>query len=131
MNVAIVGSRGFKNYEYLEKSISIYFKSISKVISGGAKGADSLAKRFAQEKNIEYIEYPADWDQHGKAAGFIRNLEIVNNCDVLVAYWDSVSNGTKHSINIARKTDKPVLIFLYTKQQIITFNWDEMLEDVL
>ena len=133
MKLAIVGSRGFSHYNYLDKSIQVYFpiQSITGIVSGGAIGADALGKRFATDHKLLYTEYPADWNKHGKAAGYIRNVEIVNNCDVLIAYWDAVSKGTRHSINIARKTDKPTLIFLYAKQQIITFNWESIIGDAL
>ncbi len=123
MTIAVVGSRDFDGYNYLSKSLEIYFPTIDKIISGGARGADSLAARYAKEHDIPLIEFLPDWDRYGKSAGFKRNQQIVDATNVVVAYWDGKSHGTKHSINIADALQKPVLIFLYEQKQIITLNW--------
>lgn len=81
------------------------------IISGGARGADTLAEQFAQEYSYVTKIFPANWDKYGKAAGPIRNKQIVDHCDILVAFWDGTSRGTKHSIDIAEKQGKPVIIF--------------------
>jgi len=65
-----------------------------------------------------------DWKTYGNSAGFLRNEKIVEAADVVVAYWDGESHGTRHSINLGRAMQKPVLIFLYPKKQIITLNWE-------
>lgn len=131
MKLAIVGSRDFNSYHYLAKSIDVYFPldTIDQIISGGAGGADSLAKRFATQCGIDYKEFPADWNTYGKSAGYRRNVDIVKSCDILVAYWDGKSNGTRHSINIALKDKKPILLFIYTERKIITFNWEKIIND--
>jgi len=81
------------------------------IISGGARGADSLAEQFAQEYSYVVKIFHAEWDKYGKSAGYRRNIDIVNNCNLLVAFWDGTSRGTKHSIDIATKQGKPVIIF--------------------
>jgi len=124
MNIAIVGSRGFTSYAYLEKSLEIYFGFIDKIISGGATGADSLGARYAKEHDIPLQVFLPDWKTYGNSAGFLRNEKIVEAADVVVAYWDGESHGTRHSINLGRAMQKPVLIFLYPKKQIITLNWE-------
>lgn len=116
MKIAIVGSRSFHNYEYLIDIMCQYFcddnndfDKIDEIISGGAGGADSLAKRFATENNIPLKEFLADWSK-GKSAGILRNTDIVAAADMVIAFWDLSSRGTKDSINKALKTNKPVLI---------------------
>jgi hypothetical protein len=131
MKVAIVGSRGFDNYNYLSKSIEIYFPKIDEIISGGARGADSLGARYAREHEILFTEFLPDWNLYGKSAGFKRNQQIVDATNVLVAYWDGDSHGTKHSIALARAAQKPTLIFIYPKKQIVTFNWEHIIGGIL
>ena len=83
------------------------------IISGGAKGADSLARQYANEHAIAIVEYKPEWDKYGRAAGFIRNTDIVNNSDMIIAFWDGKSKGTKHSIGLAHKLNKQVIIIRY------------------
>lgn len=109
MKLAVVGSRTFSDYAFMKKILE--FHSCTQIISGGAKGADSLAKQYAGEKGIPIKEFLPNWDKDGKAAGFIRNKQIVDSCDELVAFWDKKSRGTKHSIDLAETASKPVSIF--------------------
>jgi len=115
MTLAIVGSRGFNDYEGLKESLLEYdlIETCTKVVSGGARGADSLGERFANEFNIPIEVIKPNWDAFGKAAGFIRNTDIVNKCDVLIAFWDGQSRGTLDSINKARAANKRVIIVEY------------------
>lgn len=113
MNYAIVGSRGFNNYAMLKVVCNKLVCSTDTIISGGAKGADSLGKQYATEYKLNYIEFPADWDKYGKRAGYIRNQEIIDNSDFVIAFWDAVSPGTKHSIELAKINKIPTLIIYY------------------
>lgn len=108
--LAIVGSRTFNNYNKLKNELEPYKDNIGEVISGGARGADSLARRWAKENNIMYKEHLADWDLYGKKAGYIRNKKIIKECDGCVAFWDGISKGTKHSIELCEQYNKPVKI---------------------
>ena len=108
MRVAVIGSRGFDNYELVSKTLSNI--DITLLISGGAKGADSLGERYANEKNIETLIFKPDWEKHGKAAGMIRNTDIVNNAELIIAFWDEISKGTKDSITKAKKLGKKILV---------------------
>ncbi len=110
MKVAIIGSRNFNNYDFLKQIMSIYKSKITLVVSGGARGADSLGEQWARENNIKTLIFPADWTQYGKKAGFIRNEDIIKNCDCAVAFWDGKSPGTSHSISLCRKYNKPCKI---------------------
>lgn len=113
MKLAIVGSRDFNNYDAVVYNVSKYFDygcAISEIVSGGANGADALGKKLAKDLNIKYTEFPADWNTHGKSAGYIRNAEIVKNADKIIAFWDGKSKGTMHTINLARKHKKDTII---------------------
>jgi len=110
MKVAVVGSRSFKNYKLLKSKLDTY-RGITLIISGGAIGADSLAERYAEEKNIKIKVYKADWDLYGSSAGFLRNIKVIDNCEKLIAFWDGRSNGTNHSITLAKAKNKPYRIF--------------------
>ncbi len=109
VRLAVIGSRTFNEYRFLE--ITLDWFSISKIISGGAKGADLLATKYAANRNIPTKVFPAEWDKYGKSAGYKRNVLIVEACDELVAFWDTKSRGTKHSLDIAKEQNKPVHIF--------------------
>lgn len=113
MRLAIVGSRTFNDYNRLEEVLfqSGMLYEIECIISGGAKGADNLAKLFALRNNIQFREYPAQWDKYGLSAGYIRNEEIVEACDEVLAFWDGVSKGTKHTIDIAKNKNKKVTVY--------------------
>ena len=110
--VAIVGSRGFNDYELLSERLKNHAGNISEIISGGAKGADSLAEMFADEYGIKKTIFKAEWDKFGRSAGIIRNKDIVKNCDVLIAFWDGKSKGTKNSIDLAISQNKKVTILM-------------------
>lgn len=115
MKLAIVGSRTFTNYAYLEEAIYTLVMSsgfvITEIVSGGARGADSLAETFAHNKGLPLTVFPADWETHGKSAGYKRNAQIIQHCSLVTAFWDGVSRGTKHSIDLAVKHNKPVFIY--------------------
>ena len=110
--VAIVGSRGFNDYELLSERLKNHAGNISEIISGGAKGADSLAEMFADEYGVKKTIFKAEWDKFGRSAGIIRNKDIVKNCDVLIAFWDGKSKGTKNSIDLAISQNKKVTILM-------------------
>lgn len=113
MKLAIIGSRDFIDYNFLQETLEPYKNKITKVISGGARGADKLGERWAIENNIPTQIFYADWDNLGKAAGFIRNEDIIKNCEVCVAFWDGKSNGTKHSLSLCKKYNKPTKTIIY------------------
>lgn len=111
MKVGVIGSRGFKDYDLVVKTLSSM--NITLIVSGGAMGADTLGERYAKENNIETKIFLPDWKTHGKAAGFLRNTDIINESDTIVAFWDGSSRGTADSIAKANKLNKPVIIVNY------------------
>lgn len=101
MKVAVVGSRSFTDYELLKKTLDELYPNITRIVSGGAKGADSLSEQYAKEEGIPTQIFKPDWEKHGKAAGFIRNRDIVENSDMVIAFHDGQSKGTANSIELA------------------------------
>ena len=109
MKLAIVASRTVNEYNLLIKFIEKHYDTseITTIISGAARGADSLGRQYAIENGYELIEFPADWKKYGKRAGFIRNVDIIKNCDECVCFWDGQSHGTKHDIELCEQMNKP------------------------
>jgi len=105
MRTAIIGSRTINNIK-----IDLDFTP-ELIISGGAKGIDTLAKNYANENNIKLLEIKPDYKAHHfKVAPIMRNIDIVRNCDVLIAFWDGKSKGTEFTIKEAKKQNKKIII---------------------
>lgn len=128
-NIGVVGSREFTNYTLLKSTLDFLLKHESRtvqIVSGGAKGADSLAASFAKERNFSLIVFRPKWldinvlgarikfDKYGRAynanAGFDRNALIVRNSDVLVAFTYASKGGTWDTIQRAKEEGIPVII---------------------
>ncbi len=103
MNVGIVGSRTFTDYQKLKDWCDANLTPIDVIVSGGANGADALGARYAEERGLKTLIFKPDWAKHGRGAGFVRNKTIVDNSDILVACWDGQSRGTANSIKLAQK----------------------------
>jgi len=108
MRLAVVGSRSFDNKARLAEVLAEY--SPSEIISGGAQGADTLAAEWAREHAIPVREFLPDYARYGRAAPLKRNVLIVDNADLLIAFWDGSSRGTKHTIDRAQEKGVKVRI---------------------
>ena len=107
MKVAVVGSRGLDI-----DMIRFYIPAAAtEIVSGGAKGVDAEAKNFAKENHYKYTEFLPDYEKYGRAAPLKRNDEIIDYADLVVAIWDSKSNGTKYTIDKCIKTGKSLIVF--------------------
>ena len=117
MNIAIVGGRDFSDYTLLKESLSAYisiYRGIpDNIVSGGAKGADTLAAQFAAEMDIPLLVFKPDYQKYGRGATLVRNTQIIENADVVFAFWDGQSKGTKDSITKAKKLQKELHIISY------------------
>lgn len=115
MKVIVAGSRGFNDYKKLKQSLDKILSRTKNpiIVSGTAKGADQLGERYAEEKGLECLRYPADWNKYGKAAGYKRNKIMALKADALVAFWDGKSRGTKHMIELARNFRLKIKVIRY------------------
>lgn len=122
LKVIIAGSRSFNNYKLLEEKMDFFLKNkIDKnrpyfnieIVSGTARGADTLGEKYAKEKGFALKRFPANWDLYGKKAGYIRNKEMRNYADVCVVFWDGESKGSKHMINLAKEDNMPIRVVMY------------------
>lgn len=115
-SLAIVGYRGFTNEEtfnnIMQHLIQTYdvLKDVKTIISGGAVGVDTLAKRWALRNGYEFIEICPDYKTYGNRAPLIRNKEIVQRANEVVALPSSQSKGTKHTISCAKEQHKKCYI---------------------
>ncbi len=119
MKIGITGSRDFTDKQSFKNCLDNIINSIGNkntaIIAGGCAGADTLAKNYAFERGLEYIEYLPKFKTDKSIAYhpryyLDRNKEIVNACDLLVAFYDGKSKGTGYTINYAQKTGKKYLI---------------------
>ena len=115
----VAGGRDFDDYPLLCSSLDGLLSNKDKtqieIVEGGARGADRLGCRYAMDKGLAHKRISADWDTHGKKAGIMRNIEMAEYADALVAYWDGASRGTLHMIETMRKMGKPVRVARYSK----------------
>lgn len=115
--VIIAGGRDFKNYEYLSRKCDYYLigkdRDEIQVVCGCARGADELGRDYAEDRDIDVKLFPADWDKYGKSAGIIRNKQMAEYADALIAFWDTKSKGTANMITLMRDMGKPVRIVKY------------------
>ncbi|MCO6500258.1 MAG: DUF2493 domain-containing protein [Vicingus serpentipes] len=120
MKVIIAGGRDFNDWGYLRRACMDTLKhAISTmeyeivVISGKARGADTLGEKFAESQDMRVLSFPANWETHGKKAGFIRNEQMAEEGDMLIAFWDGKSKGTKHMIDLALKHELETHVYFY------------------
>jgi len=107
MKIAIIGSRNLnvKLAKYLPKDISL-------IVSGGARGIDTLAERYADKHGIPKLIFFPDYKKYGRVAPLVRNKLIVDNADVVIAFWDGASRGTKHAIDYATSQNIKVMLHI-------------------
>jgi hypothetical protein len=113
MKLIIAGSRNYEDYQQFKVYVDYFTQNIFpniEIVSGNARGPDKMAIRYAVEHNLNYRIFNADWEGHGKAAGPIRNEQMANYADALLAFWDGKSRGTKHMIDIARLAELKVRV---------------------
>lgn len=116
MKLIIAGSRGITDYETVRQAVieSGYWKKYGnsiEVVCGMARGVDLLGMEFARRNHLEVHEFPADWKGLGKVAGHIRNAQMGDFADGLLAIWDGDSRGTKHMIDYATKKGLEVYVY--------------------
>lgn len=109
MKVAIIGSRNL-GVIGLENFLP---ENVTEIVSGGARGVDTFARKYAQTHSIQLTEFLPDYDRYGRGAPLKRNLEIIAYADLVLAFWDGKSRGTKYVIDNCKKQGVPIKVFLY------------------
>lgn len=112
MKTIIAGSRGIDSVMDVLAAMADSGFEITEVVSGGAKGVDLLGELLAASSGIPVRRFPAEWDRHGKSAGPIRNIQMAEYADALIAIWDGKSRGTKHMIDQAKRRNLKVFVRL-------------------
>jgi hypothetical protein len=114
MRVAIVGSRELHGNEerWYNKICERVPANCTEIVSGGAEGIDSLARRYAEEHGLLLKEFLPEYGRHGKSAAFVRNSHIVEYAHIVLAFWDGKSRGTADTVIKCYNSNKPVEIFL-------------------
>lgn len=120
--ILVVGSRGITDYTYIKAYLSNLIRSNYPgrhitIVSGGARGVDTLAERFADENCYKKIIVPADWNKYGKSAGYKRNIQmhafIAEKPDrMVVAFWDGKSKGTAHNFKLAEEYNNKINVVM-------------------
>ena len=111
MKTIIAGSRTATLEDTLRAVMNCPFlDDITEVVSGCAKGADTYGEMIAEEASTPVKKFPADWNTHGRKAGHLRNQQMAEYCDALIAVWDGKSTGTKDMINRAKRLGLQVFI---------------------
>ena len=113
--VIIAGGRDFNDYQLLELNCNHYLKNKFpniEIVSGKARGADYLGERYAENYLLDVKEFPADWSI-GKSAGYIRNKQMQEYADALIAFWDGISKGTFNMIELMKEAEKPYRVVRY------------------
>jgi hypothetical protein len=111
--ICISGGRSFNKYRMIETAMENLKRTPLAIVSGCARGADTLGELYAQRHDIPVVRFPADWPQYGKAAGAIRNQQMVDYADEFIVFWDSISPGTKHMIEAIKKSGKHLILVKY------------------
>lgn len=102
MKTVIAGSRSITDRKIVDEAIQASGFTITEVVSGGARGVDSLGECWASDNNIPVTRFPARWNLHGRSAGPIRNHQMADYADALIAVWDGESKGTLDMITQAK-----------------------------
>ena len=108
MRVAVIGSRGLQVND-LGKYLP---DEVTEIISGGARGVDTSAREYATEHGLKLTEYLPEYSRYGRAAPLRRNITIMENADLVLAFWDGTSHGTKYVIDNCKKRNIPIRVYL-------------------
>lgn len=108
MKIAIVGSRNI-NVDNIEEYLP---ENVTEIVSGGAKGVDTCAKKYALEKGIKFTEFIPQYDHYRKYAPLKRNIDIIEYSDKILIFWDGKSRGTKFVIEECEKRNADFIVYI-------------------
>ncbi len=110
--VIVAGSRTMRDYNLLRRKLDqlLSRQTDVEIVSGTANGADKLGERYAKDREYALKQFPADWEKYGKRAGYLRNAQMADYADALVAFWDAESKGTMHMIELAKAKGLKIVV---------------------
>ena len=113
MKIIVAGSRGYTDKEKVFRILDVLYglNPNIEIVSGLARGPDMFGKEWADKKGVKVHPFPADWNKYGKRAGYLRNEQMAEFSDILIAFWDGVSKGTQHMIKLAKKHGLKIKIY--------------------
>jgi hypothetical protein len=111
MKTIIAGSREITDYNIVKAAVKASGFPVSEVVSGAARGVDSLGEEYARRHSIPIKRFPADWNRYGRSAGPKRNKQMAEYGDALIAVWDGQSRGTKTMIDFA--TERGLAVYIH------------------
>ncbi|MEG2429179.1 MAG: hypothetical protein RSA79_05255 [Oscillospiraceae bacterium] len=120
MDIAIIGSRDKKSLT-IDTVLEKIPKDCTKIISGGAVGVDQLAKTASKILGVSYQEYLPNYEIYGRTAPLIRDKTIANSAQLVLAFWDYKSNGTRFTILYCLEKKIPVKIFIIGDEGEVKF----------
>ena len=110
MKTIICGSRGINDYNELTRAILLSKFVVTTVVSGGARGVDRMGEEWARYHGLPVERFLADWEAHGKRAGYVRNEQMAGESEAVIALWDGISRGTRHMIDIGLRKGLTVYV---------------------
>ncbi len=119
----VCGGTDFEDHEALKAGLDGLLSRFERVtlVSGGARGADALAERYAAERGLEIRVFPAEWKRFGRGAGPVRNRAMLafarEASPAVAAFWDGKSRGTANMLSLARKAGVPCHVFPYEAEK--------------
>ncbi len=114
MKVIVAGGRNFKKYQVVEDAIKDAISKglqITQVVSGGARGVDTMGETWAVKNGVDIKRFPAEWDKYGVSAGPIRNAKMAEYGEALILIWDGVSSGSKNMLLQAKNRNLKIFLF--------------------
>ena len=113
MKVAVIGSRSLQ----IDQLKDYLPECVTEIISGGACGVDASAREYAKSNNIPLTEYLPEYEKYGKRAPLIRNIRIIEDADIVLAFWDGKSHGTRFVIEKCEQMGKEIKVFTCPSQE--------------
>lgn len=126
MKTIIAGSRAVTDPALVDRAIAECGWEVTEVISGGARGVDQLGEKWAMTHGRLLHRFPADWKQFGRSAGVLRNATMLTFAEAVIVIWDGESRGSRHMIEIAKKSGKPIFVL---SVKMSTMPWPRVKEE--
>lgn len=124
VRVVVAGSRHYNDYEAFKWVLKGYLSEFEKadvvIITGRARlGPDNMVVRYCEEHKLPYTSYFADWDTHKKAAGYKRNLQMCEASTHVLVFWDLMSKGSRHMLDIAKRANRHTSAVLVHPDEVV------------